>query len=77
MPREPISFVPVGIQRIKERLTQCRKIITDQTKLFSKFRGKLSPILSCMLSLKEGGKKTLKEKTPKRLKISRENSFAF
>ncbi|MBQ6344034.1 MAG: hypothetical protein IJI41_12995 [Anaerolineaceae bacterium] len=26
---------------------------------------------------KEGGKKTLKEKTPKRLKISRENSFAF
>ena len=26
---------------------------------------------------KEGGEKTLKEKTPKRLKISGENSFAF
>lgn len=46
-------FCACGRIADKERLTQCRKIITEQTGLFSKFRGKLSPILSCMLALGE------------------------
>jgi len=37
----------------RDRLSQCRKIITEQTQLFSRFRGKLSPILSCLLALEK------------------------
>ena len=46
-------FCACGRIADKERLNQCRKVITEQTGLFSKFRGKLSPILSCMLALGE------------------------
>ena len=35
----------------KDRLAECRKIISKQTGLFSKFKGQLAPILSCILAL--------------------------
>ncbi|MBO4889286.1 MAG: DUF4003 family protein [Firmicutes bacterium] len=44
-------FCASGRLAEKDRLIQCRKVISEQTGLFSKFKGKLGPILSCLLAL--------------------------
>ena len=44
-------FCAGGRSAEKDRLIECRKVISEQTGLFSKFKGKLSPILSCLLAL--------------------------
>ena len=44
-------FCASGRTADKNRLVECRKVISKQTGLFSKFRGKLSSILSCILAI--------------------------
>ena len=44
-------FCAGGRTADKDRLTECRKVISEQTGLFSKFRGKLSSVLACILAL--------------------------